>query len=269
MLRAPTIKTIFKEAFPVAKLRLQGHMLAPPISSRASQIGTAFDYLLRFYLERLFPTCVTTAWVAEDTIDELNRSPIESGQDWLSEATLKLQAAQTAHRGYLDTGKIEDDLLCATLDLAQVDAFYRTGRMYDFVGADPKDAQDLRNLLDVATRRFPKPSHTCYLNPDFGKASSLVRGADADLIVDGTLIDIKTTKTLSFKQDMYNQLVGYYLLSRLGKINDKEDVDLASVGVYFARYGLLHAVPTAGIKTTAEDGFMGLFEKSARAMFVR
>lgn len=268
MLKLAPIKAMFKEAFPVAKPRLEGDLLAPPISGRASHIGTAFDYLLRFHLERTFAPSVTTKWIAEHAITALDRGAIEYDKGWLADAKSKLRAAQTAHHNYLDTGKVGDDLIRSAFDLVQLDVFYRTGRTYDFVTAENADVDDLRNLLTVAVRCFPKPSQTCYLNPNFGEASSLVSGADADLIIDGVLIDIKTTKTLSFKQDMYNQLIGYYLLSRLGRINDKENVDLSSAGIYFARYGLLHTVSTVGLKKTAEEGFLDLFEKAAKSLFV-
>ena len=48
-------------------------------------------------------------------------------------------------------------------------------------------------------------SEKCYLNPTFGDASNLVGGADADIILDDMLIDIKTTKAISFTQEHYNQ----------------------------------------------------------------
>ena len=67
----------------------------------------------------------------------------------------------------------------------------------------------------------------------FGKGSELARGVDADLIIDNMLVDIKTTKSDSFTQDMYNQLLGYYALSIFRK-----DLDgIMQMGVYFSRYG--------------------------------
>ena len=66
----------------------------------------------------------------------------------------------------------------------------------------------------------------------------MVGGADADLIIDRILIDIKTTKSNSFTQDMYNQLLGYYALSTFRK-----DLDgITELGIYFSRYGVLNVV---------------------------
>ena len=224
----------FKKTFPVDRPYLEGGLLAPPISKRPSPIGTAFDYLLRFRLERAFPACIADTWVAEGAVDRLNTGMIECDGATLSDANARLAAARAAHRIYMDTGKIGNALIRASLDLAQLDAAYRTGRTHGFYDADADDIRDLRGILRVAESRFALPSRSCYLNPTFGDASSLVGGADADIVIDGALIDIKTTRRLGFGQEMYNQLVGYYILSRLGRLNGRDKAELTSVGVYYA-----------------------------------
>ena len=45
-------------------------MAAPPLTENFSLVGTAFDYLLRFYIERQNPKAVTRKWVAEDKRDD-------------------------------------------------------------------------------------------------------------------------------------------------------------------------------------------------------
>lgn len=68
MLKEAPVKAMFKEAFPVERVRLRGPMLAPPISRRPALVGTAFDYLLRFRLQREFAGCTTQPWVAEGAV---------------------------------------------------------------------------------------------------------------------------------------------------------------------------------------------------------
>lgn len=41
-----------------------------------------------------------------------------------------------------------------------------------------------------------------------------------DLLLDNSLIDIKTTKYLELKRDYLNQLIGYYILFLIGGIDD-------------------------------------------------
>ncbi len=56
------------------------------------------------------------------------------------------------------------------------------------------------------------------LNPTFSAASELVSGA-GDVVLDGTMIDIKVNKNLEMGRDIFNQLVGYYYLSCIGGID--------------------------------------------------
>ena len=267
MLKAAPVRAMFRETFPVSRPRLRGRLLAPPISGRPAHVGAAFDYLLRFTMEREFDACVASTWTAERAVARLNDGAIECGEGLRSEAVARLAAAIAARHEYVHTGVLTDGLLGAVLDLAQLDAFYWTGTARGFVDASAEDTDDLRGLLGVARRRFPVPLVSCWLNPDFGEASELVGGADADLIVDGALIDVRTTGNLSFGQKLYNQVVGCYILSRLGGVNGGEKADLSAVGVYFARYGVTHMIPTAGIREAADGAFMDAFEKAAREMF--
>ena len=56
-----------------------------------------------------------------------------------------------------------------------------------------------------------------------------------NLIIDDVLVDIKTTKSDSFTQDMYNQLLEYYALSTFRK----DLGEISQMGIYFSRYGRL------------------------------
>lgn len=70
------------------------------------------------------------------------------------------------------------------------------------------------------------------LNPKFA-GSNDVGGADADLIVDGCLIDIKTSIAPLIKADYLFQLAGYLLLDYT------DELHMDAVGIYMARQGLL------------------------------
>ncbi|MCS3684282.1 hypothetical protein [Salinibacter ruber] len=101
--------------------------------------------------------------------------------------------------------------------------------------------EDLRNLIAcVPEEEFMAEDH-CLLNPTFGTGSFLVGGADADLIVDNSIVDFKTTKRWRSRRRSFNQLAGYYALFR---IDDWEHVDsgieISILGIYFSRHGVLH-----------------------------
>lgn len=76
---------------------------------------------------------------------------------------------------------------------------------------------DLENLATLFQSAFidaglVRPDSEVFFNPCF-PSSPLLRGADADIIVDGTLYDFKTTKDCGYQAKDASQLWGYCLLS--------------------------------------------------------
>lgn len=57
-------------------------------------------------------------------------------------------------------------------------------------------AEDIGTPLALVRPEEFRAKRTCVLNPTFGAASELVGAADGDLILDGTLIDVKVNKNL-------------------------------------------------------------------------
>jgi hypothetical protein len=134
-------------------------------------------------------------------------------------------------------------LIRATVDLAQLDLVYRIG-VLDLQPINDAIVGDLGNMLALVRPEDFRAKRTCVLNPTFGAASELVGGADGDLFIDGTLIDIKTNKHLELGRDVFNQIVGYYCLSCIGGVDGcRGNVKVTEVAVYFARFGLLHRLP--------------------------
>jgi hypothetical protein len=81
----------------------------------------------------------------------------------------------------------------------------------------------------------------------------MVKGADADLILDNVLIDIKVTKHLKLEREHLNQIIGYYILSLIGGVNENpHDKPIDTIGIYFARYGALWVVPVKELGTAAQ-----------------
>ncbi|MDA4127790.1 MAG: hypothetical protein OK452_11415 [Thaumarchaeota archaeon] len=236
----PDVKERLTAEFSLPATSLKGPILAPPITKNYGLVGTAFDYMMRFYLERLNPGCEKQPWVAEQSVELTKPAPR------LFKATSKLlDFAKESYRHYLETGGLDDDILSSTIFLAQLDVIYRAGILDPDIGkADPGDLKDLRNLIGAVDPNLFKAQRFCMLNPTFGEASLLVGGADADIVIDATLIDIKTTKKLGFTREQFNQLVGYYVLNRIsGRMGSVAGVSISKLGVYYSRYGLLHLIP--------------------------
>ena len=141
----------------------------------------------------------------------------------------------------------EDDTNRHCIVLALMESVFRAGpregnplvgRVFDDTNALLEIAQPhwIDDLRELSWEFYDNRNHLLnlshILNPKFD-GSVDVGGADADLIVDGLLIDIKTTKRSSIELDWLRQLLGYVLLDY------SDQYGIGSIGLYLARQGML------------------------------
>jgi len=251
------VRTRFRQEFKKPKFAVKRDLLAPPLTKRYSLVGTAFDYLMRFYLKHLNPNAVTAGWVAELSITH-PMSPlltdvvlnVDTGELSFTETDLTrkvrriIEQAKKVYSNYLSSGKLTDEVIESTLLLAQLDPISRAGFIDRNIGTvDKEDIADLRNLISIVNLETFRAQELCLLNPNFGEGSKLVGGANADLVIDGTLIDIKTTKKLELLRSYFDQLIGYYTLHEIagvGELSPKPEIK--KVAIYFSRYAYLHVI---------------------------
>lgn len=234
----PDVKARFRQEFPKPSFGLRKELLAPSLTDHYSQVGTAFDYLLRFYLSYLNPMTITKGhWVAELAIVHLLDNPALRAR-----AEEIIAQAKTRVAVFQQNGQFTDELLESALRLASLDSIFRARRGFEQIGqADARDVEDLRNLIGLVDPAVFKAKYLCLVNPTFGQASRLVGGADADLVIDETLIEIKTVKKLELKRETFDQLIGYYILHELGGVAELQPKPaIRNIAVYFSRHGYLH-----------------------------
>ena len=103
------------------------------------------------------------------------------------------------------------------------------------------DVEDLRQLISIINPETIKADHTCVLSPTFGPEAAKLMGAEGDIVIDDVLIDIKTYRNLKVDRDIFNQLLGYYTLYRIGGIQGMPpNNQINKLGVYFSRHGYLY-----------------------------
>ncbi|MGQ9848264.1 MAG: hypothetical protein ACUVQP_12295 [Bacteroidales bacterium] len=273
------VKEKFLQEFPKPRFDLKKKILAPPITKHYSLVGTAFDYLMRFYLMCLNPNAKAQKWVAEQAVDIL-KAKVQMGikntveLKYLNFDFLKLASkgeeivkqARNYLKNYMKSEKISNQLIKSAIMLAQLDPIYRAGIIDENIGiVDEMDVKDLRKLISIVNPDLFRAKNVCVLNPTFGEASKLVGGADADLLIDDMLIDIKTTKNLELDRDTFNQLVGYYILFKIGGIDiSSYKKKIKKIGIYYSRYGELYTIT---IETVIDEkrlpSFIKWFKKRA------
>ena len=141
----------------------------------------------------------------------------------------------------------EDEVNLHCIILGLLETAFRTGKQDRMLtAAKPQDLSDLFSIVKqdwikdmrnlswafydrYSSRLLGLPAD---LNPTFAY-SHAVGGADADLIVNGMLIDIKTTVNPQLDEVWIWQLLGYVLLDRF------DQHEISHVGLYMARQGRL------------------------------
>lgn len=71
-------------------------------------------------------------------------------------------------------------------------------------------------------------------------------GADADLLLDDLLVEVKATRHLRLDGVYLQQLAGYLVLERLAGIQGS-DRPIRRLGVYYARHGVLQVMPVRAL----------------------
>lgn len=292
----------------------EAEIVAPPRTKHYMLVGTAFDYLFRFWLEANNENVKTLKWLAHDALLSLiGRSWLEiekkgyfflyierndiygtqkvyenlSGflqepwetidfEDYHNSALFRkvcgaIVKAESAYKRYMQNGDLSDKLIEASIDLAKIDGIFRSGYgiLDDFREYDNEDIKDLKKLVEIIPKELFTKANRYLLNPTFGKASMLVGGADCDIIMDYTLIDIKTTKDLKLRIHDWRQLVGYCVLADLAK----EELDyfprkIKEIGIYYSRYGRLWTVDASKIyNNSGYEKFKKWFKETAQSYF--
>jgi len=276
-LKIKDVKETFKKEFEKPQFKAPKKLLAPPLTKNYTLVGTAFDYLLRFYIKRLNPNAIEYCWIAERVYEmykpKENYTVIPS--EWAEnpdvyEKFLKIiPEAKKAYNAFIKTGEITSELCKATLLLAQLDSIFRSFYIPKNFEINKKDVEDLKKLISIVKPEYFKAKKICILNPTFGAASELVHGADCDLVIDDMIVDIKTTKETKFRRDYFNQLVGYYILYQIGGIEGlPPNYKIKKLGVYFSRYAYFYVINVDNIiKKETFPAFIKWFKKRASEVF--
>ncbi|WP_373525999.1 hypothetical protein [Nostoc sp.] len=266
-LEIPDVRAKFQMEFKKPKFDIKRELLAPPLlGAQPRLVGTAFDYLLRFYVKYLNPQAEEDegGWAAERALRVLKRR----GENNLYEiGNVIVAEARHNYLNFLETGKFSDELLKSALSLGKLDPFTRRS---DYIvgnleSIDNEDIADLRNITNIIDPNIFRVQERVLLNPDFGPGSLLVKGADADLILDDLLIDVKTTIKLTFERKAFDQLLGYYTLSVIERRFDPDIEEITRLGIYFSRHAYLYEFPVDQvINPQTFPQFLIWFEKRAQ-----
>jgi hypothetical protein len=218
----------------------------------------AFEYLLRFELQRRAPHAIDTGWHAEHAPMgfiyhvESGIFSIDSGE--IDNVVMRiigvLDNARSAVEHYRKlsspTQAEKAELAAHAIRLANLDLVCIGRRFdWDFEKADPEIVNELLDLLEIVPFVDLVGDHNILLNPTFGEASQWVGGAYADIIAGDLLLDIKTTTKTRVEGTYLDQILGYYLLARRQRLIDPSFPEIQRLGLYYARHSCLWCCNTS------------------------
>lgn len=228
-----------------------------------SVVGTAFDYLARIMIGRLIRRSkdrkeVYTELVAEQGLYILNKY-LKNDQRTIKIINDKFHESINKIKVYVNSYKPIEDLIPIAYYLAKLEQIARSGMLpediHESLLTNPSNEiyKDLNNLCrifqsDFINKGLVHSNSVVDFNPNFGYASILVGGADADIIIDGILYDFKTTKHVGYRWNEVSQLLGYFYLHHLSKKMRKfgipysgVELPIKTVAFYRARYSEIEA----------------------------
>ncbi len=238
-IQLPDVREKLRQEFKKPNLIRQTQPLVTSQTTNYSLVGVAFDYLLRFYIKKLNPQAGSQRWLAESGLQYVKQ---RCSKRLYEQGYFALIQARENYTQFLTTKIINDELIKSTLLLAKLESVVRGAKIQeDFQNINERDVEDLKGLLAIIKPTDFTTSGIVALNPTFGWASELVGGADADVVLDDCLIDIKTIKELVLNRKDFDQVVGYYLLSKIGGIDGfPSSHEIKRLGIYFSRYAHLY-----------------------------
>jgi hypothetical protein len=247
---------------PTEKVVFGKPLVFPGLTTNAAVVGTAFDYLMRFEMERRFQDVKASIWVAQVVIVRLrahfrdaatSSMPFPARGATMDEAMARrwmtlVVEARDAVSAYAKLPKPTrtDQVAIAhhALTLARIDVLHRARYVDEKVGIEaPEDAEDCVRLLEAVPWHELVSGSPVVLNPTFGQASKRVGGADADVICGSRLIDFKATKTVAPRETL-RQLLGYLILAREARRDDSAFPEITELVAYYARHRHVEVVPT-------------------------
>ena len=214
-----------------------------------STVGTAVDFRLRFCLSGSFESARVAAagarrlaqhWLLSDDIprafSELAvrfKELMLRDTDW-SRSSTKQTSSYLAQYCYV-LALYEQCYRANFTDEWQIVRLGANATLEELIATAPESVfADIASMAELffTNQQEMLAATSVVLNPNFGMSSAQLGGADADLILDGRLIDVKTKTNASVDVVDLWQLLGY----AFSDCND--EYRIREVGIYFSRHGL-------------------------------
>ena len=241
-------------------------------------VGTAFDYLARFRIAQVVRKNnmkVMENLVAENFFDRFKgRLSRRSYNKLIDEYNYAIENIKR----YIELNiPFDKEIIEKTCILAKLEACWRDGKLpndlkYLFNKPSREVINELIGLIDLFELEFikkvVKSNSIVIYNPNFGLTSYSIGGADADIYIDGTIYDFKTSKNIGYKGKDAQQVIGYYILNEVEKKRHGEMFNnsignkmVDKIAIYLARVGEIYYFDVNNIDSEVINNVVSEVEK--------
>ena len=241
-------------------------------------VGTAFDYLARFRIAQVVRKNnmkVMENLVAENFFDRFKgRLSRRSYNKLIDEYNYAIENIKR----YIELNiPFDKEIIEKTCILAKLEACWRDGKLpndlkYLFNKPSREVINELIGLIDLFELEFikkvVKSNSIVIYNPNFGLTSYSIGGADADIYIDGTIYDFKTSKNIGYTGKDAQQVIGYYILNEVEKKRHGEMFNnsignkmVDKIAIYLARVGEIYYFDVNNIDSEVINNVVSEVEK--------
>jgi hypothetical protein len=114
---ADEVRIVLDQTFEKPEIGITKERLAEPQTANYALIGTAFDYVLRFWLEREYSQVESKPWVAHQGLNLAQLMEMETTTEDSRDFSEVIASIEQSHQEYLETGDMTGELLALSLDL--------------------------------------------------------------------------------------------------------------------------------------------------------
>lgn len=215
-------------------------MVEPAKGVDYGAIGMAYDYWLRCVVQPARKDLLES-FIGYSVFLERYPKHAKAKKAWSKYAAVFSKPRDSDSQGTAD-------LFAACLFLAKFENEYRCSLPVETFEVNQENVNELgriANATDLA--RFKR--QRLVTNPDFSlQGSKLLINGDGDLIVEETLIDLKTASSIELKGNI-RQLIGYWALNELSPKPHK----IERLGVYYPRFNYYVDFAPADLMTAEQQ----------------
>lgn len=246
LLSTPDVVRVLNDRFCAPASLPNGPIKVEPTRRQNGTVGAAFDYLIRFYIER------------ENKLRKTKWAMLNPGYYELQgDQKAAVETAERHYDTYISDGVFTDQLINSAIHLAQIDYAPQTRAFSRFGKIHHEDTEDLRRLVEIATKSKTFNGGTFSISDAYYPQSTIL---DGGIIKDDLVIYTNPTSGVRNFKRHYARSIMHCIMNA----SRKDISSIREVRTYFSRFDQLSIIKKDDFEATIPS-IQDWFEKTFAA----